>query len=261
MNESISDINYQEVMEYSLTPLIVHSQLKIIYINEAAERFFRASKEDIIGARPVDIFKETAKPAIVKRISGAYSVPAELIEETIFRMDGTTVDVQLYCHPLKIGETKAIQTYVNDMTERKLHEKEHLEMNKQLDELASTIVPLMSGIAVLPLLGKIDHERTIKLLEFVPINVQKLNVKSLIIDFSGIYQLDTIVINNLFTITNVLSLLGVECILTGIRAKIAMEAIQFGVNPKELTILSDVRQALSFLGMNVSKSVDENDFL
>ncbi|MBM6617823.1 PAS domain S-box protein [Bacillus suaedaesalsae] len=253
MNESISDINYKEVMEYSLNPLIVHTQLKIIYINEAAEKFFRASKEDVIGASPIDIFKETSKPAIVKRISGAYSEPAELIEETIFRMDGSTVDVELYCHPIKIGDTKAIQTYVNDITERKVQEQEHNEMNKQIDALASTIVPLMAGIAVLPLLGKINQERTIKLLELVPINVQKQNVRNLIIDFSGIYKLDSIVINYLFNITNVLKLLGVECILTGIRSELAMEAIQLGINPRELRVFSDVRQALSFLGMNVNR--------
>ncbi len=91
----------------------------------------------------MDIFKSTSKPAIIKRISGAYREPAELIEETIYRMDGTSVDVELYCHPIKIGETRALQTYVKDITERKQHEKVQYEMNIQINELASKIVPLL----------------------------------------------------------------------------------------------------------------------
>ena len=142
MNEIIEGINYKEVIEYSLDPLIVHSQLKIIYINEAAERFFRSSRDEVIGASPLDIFKDTSKPAITKRISGAYSKPAEVIEETIYRMDGTPVDVELYCHPIKIGDTKAIQTYVRDVSERKQLEIIQNEMNKEINQyLKKTKLP------------------------------------------------------------------------------------------------------------------------
>src|SRR6478736_350609 len=107
MNENISGIDYQEVIEYALEPLIIHSNHKIIYVNHAAEEFFRGTKENIIGASPIDIFQETSKAAIRKRIQSAYAQPAEVIEETIYRMDGTTVDVELYCHPVLMGNTKA----------------------------------------------------------------------------------------------------------------------------------------------------------
>ncbi|MEK1829570.1 hypothetical protein AAAC51_11680 [Priestia megaterium] len=39
MNENISGIDYQEVIEYALDPLIIHSNHKIIYVNHAAEYF------------------------------------------------------------------------------------------------------------------------------------------------------------------------------------------------------------------------------
>jgi PAS domain S-box-containing protein len=249
MCENISDIDYKEVIEYALEPLIVHSQLKIIYINGAAEKFFRASKEEIIGASPLDIFQDTSKSAIEKRISGAYSYPAEVIEETIYRMDGTTVAVELYCHPVKIGDTKAIQTYVRDITERKKLERKQNELKKQINELASTIVSVFEGIAILPLLGKIDEDRAIKLLEEVPINVQKQKVQCLIMDFSGIYTIDSIVVDYLFRINNVLKLLGVQPILTGLRPELAIEAIQLGINLNDLLTLSTVRDALNLLGI------------
>ncbi|MDV2685655.1 PAS domain S-box protein [Alkalihalophilus lindianensis] len=254
MSENIEGINYKEVIEYALEPLIVHSQLKIIYINEAAEKFFRASRDGVIGASPLDIFKDTSKPAITQRILGAYSEPAELIEETIYRMDGTPVDVELYCHPIKIGETKAIQTYVKDITERKQQEKVQYEMNIQINELASRIVPLIEGIAILPLLGAINKDRVNLLLEFVPVNVQEQKVSCLIIDCSGIYNINNLVIEFLSEIKSVLKLLGVECMLTGVRPQLAIDAVKLGINLKSIITFSNVKDALSFLGVNNTRS-------
>ncbi|MBT2682176.1 PAS domain S-box protein [Bacillus sp. ISL-37] len=250
MSENIEGINYKEVIEYALDPLIVHTQLKIIYINEAAEEFFRASRDEVIGASPLDIFKDSSKPAITKRISGAYSEPAELIEETIYKMDGTQVDVELYCHPIKIGETKAIQTYVKDITERKQQEKAQCEMNRQINELASNIVPILKGIAVLPLLGAINQDRAEQLLELVPANVQEQEVNRLIIDCSGIYKIDNLVIDSLFKISNVLKLIGVQCIITGIRPQLAIEAVKLGITSESIITFSNVKEALYYLGVN-----------
>ncbi|KMJ60025.1 histidine kinase [Bacillus sp. LL01] len=253
MSDNIEGINYKEVIEYSLDPLIVHSQLKIIYINEAAEKFFRGSRDEIIGASPLDIFKDTSKPTITKRILGAYNKPAEVIEETIYRMDETPVEVELYCHPIKIGAAKAIQTYVKDITERKQQEKVKYEMNMQINELASKIVPLIEGIAVLPLLGAIDQDKAEQLLELIPVNVQEQGVSRLIIDCSGMYKIDNLVIDSLFKINNILNLLGVKCILTGIRPQLALEAVKGGINIKNIITFSTVKDALYFLGVNNTK--------
>jgi PAS domain S-box-containing protein len=253
MNIDISDINYKQVIEYALEPLIIHSQLKILYVNRAAEIFFRASKEEIIGASPLDIFKETSKSAIDKRIQSAYEQPANVIEETIFRTDGTAVEVELYCHPVMIGNTKAIQTYVRDITERKNNEKKQKEITKEINELSSTLVPLLDGIAVLPLLGSIDDERARHLLERVPVKVKEQKVNCLIIDFSGIYDIDAMVTEYIFKITSVLSLLGVQSIVTGLRPKLALTAIELDINFNSTPTVSTVKDALQLVGLEFNK--------
>ncbi len=253
MSDNISNIDYKQVMEYALEPLIIHSQLKIIYVNRAAETFFRASKEEIIGASPLDIFKETSKSAIDKRIQNAYERPANIIEETIYRMDGTSVDVALYCHPVLLGNTKAIQTYVRDITERKATEKKQKEIINQINDLSSILVPLMDGIAVLPLWGDFDEKRATQVLEKVPVNVKKQNVKCLIIDFSAIYKLDSIVAEYIFRINAVLSLLGVRSIITGLRPELALVAVQLGISFNSTPTLSTVKDALHLLGVGSHK--------
>ncbi|MCM3790685.1 PAS domain S-box protein [Domibacillus indicus] len=255
MSENISDIDYKQVIEYALEPLIIHSQLKIIDMNRAAEIFFRASKKDIIGASPLDIFKDTSKSAIEKRIQSAYEQPAKVIEETIYRMDGTTVEVELYCHPVWMGETKAIQTYVRDITERKAAENEQKRMLEQVNELSSTLVPLLDGIAVLPLAGSIDEQRATQILESVPIKAQKQNIKFLIIDFSGLYNLDSVVTEYIFKMNQVLSMLGIRSLLTGIRPETAQMAVQIGTTFKSTPTVSTVKDALQLLGVVHNKSL------
>ncbi|MBN8207538.1 PAS domain S-box protein [Bacillus sp. NTK071] len=254
MSEKVENIDYRQVMEYSLDPLIIHTELKIIDVNSVAVDFFRAPREELIGVSPLDIFQETSKSSIFDRIQSAYEKPAKVIEETIYRMDGKTVDVELYCHPVRLGDTLAIQTYVKDITERKLNEKKHLETINQVNELSSSIVPLLDGIAILPLIGSFDEDRARQLLENIPLKVKKQGVNHLIIDFSGIYTLDYIVTEYLFKIYSVLSLLGVQSIFTGLRPELALIALQIDTRLSSIPTKSKVKEALISLGIDVTSS-------
>lgn len=251
MSDKISKIDYLEVMEYSLDPLIIHTDYRVMYINQAAEEFFGAKKVEVIGSSPLDIFKETSKTAIRKRIQSAYEHPADVIEETIFRIDGTTVDVELYCHPLLVGDQKAIQTYVRDITERKKAEQKLIQMMAHINELSATLVPLGSELAVLPLVGNFDDQRARQLLEIIPVKVQNQNISCIIIDFSGIYSLDHVVADYLFRINNVLSLLGVQSIITGLRPELAMLATNLNLDLSAIPTMATVKDALSYLGLKV----------
>ncbi|MGV2622439.1 UNVERIFIED_CONTAM: PAS domain S-box protein [Halobacillus marinus] len=251
MLKGIEDINYQEVMEYSLDPIILHTDYKILYINKAAEEFFRTDKESVIGISPLDIFKESSKGAIKRRIQSAYDSPAAVIEETIYRMDKTTVTVELYCHPVMLGENnKAIQSYIRDITIRKESEKKQEDMLQEINELSATIVPIMSNIAILPLTGNICEDKAGMILEIIPEKVKDQALKYLIIDFSGVYRLDDVVIDSLFKIIHVLSLLGVQAVLTGLRPEMAIEATKLGINLSDVPTLASVKDALVYLGIH-----------
>ncbi|MBN8193315.1 PAS domain S-box protein [Bacillus sp. NTK074B] len=253
MNSSIAEVDYREVMEYSRDPLIIHTDYKVLYINHAAEEFFRSSKEIMIGASPLDIFQESSKAAIRQRIQSAYRKPADVIEEKVFRMDGTAVDVKLYCHPVKVGDSMAIQTYVWDITRQKETEENQRNMNDEINELSATLVPLVDDAAVLPLRGNINQEKAMTLLELIPGKVKDQGINRLIIDFSGVYTLDRMVIDYLFKITDVLSLLGVRSIITGIRPGLAMEATKMGIDLSSIPTVATVKDALRQIGMTLQE--------
>ncbi|KAB8138201.1 PAS domain S-box protein [Gracilibacillus oryzae] len=252
MSENISEVDYREVIEYSLDPLIIHTNNRIIYINQAAETFFRTNKEDVMDKSPLDIFQDSSKSAISNRIQAAYDRPAEIIEERIFRWDGTEVDVELYCHPVLLGDTKAIQTYVKDISDNKQYEKRQQDMQKAINELSATIVPVLDEIGILPLTGKIDQDQAAQILEVIPNKVQAQSISYLIIDFSGVYTLDNVVIDNLFRIYNVLSLLGVQPIITGLRPDLAVEATSLNMDLSSFETMATVKEALSSFGLTAN---------
>jgi rsbT co-antagonist protein RsbR len=134
------------------------------------------------------------------------------------------------------------ETYV------KSHQKIVNEKNKALNELSVPIVPLFDGIAVLPLIGEIDHDRAqvlqIKTLERCSEN----KIVSLVIDLSGVNSLTPDVLHRLFLLIDSLHLLGVQTIVTGIRPEIALTASLFEINLRDVQTNASLKQALSVLG-------------
>lgn len=118
------------------------------------------------------------------------------------------------------------------------------ESRKRINELSAPIVAVQEGIAILPLIGLIDVDRVEHLLRNVVPQVAQLQVESLILDFSGILIIDREIARHLMSIHQVLQLLGVSVIATGIRPAIAQAVVQEGVDFSAWSSFATVRQAL-----------------
>ncbi|WP_075619383.1 two-component system sensor histidine kinase NtrB [Paenisporosarcina indica] len=136
---------YSQIIEYSAEAIIdVDVDHKILYINQSGANFLRGTKEKIIGTDVVSYFQDNMKNSIHERINQGMSdkEPFQIIEKKITRVDGTLVDVELYCHPVQFGNRKAFQFVLRDLTLRKETEK----MLNDRQKLAS-IGQIAAGIA------------------------------------------------------------------------------------------------------------------
>ncbi|MEC2074607.1 PAS domain S-box protein [Metabacillus fastidiosus] len=258
MDQSFSEENYQsliqsekmyrQIIEFSKEIIIIHSDYKVLCINQSGADFLRASKEDIIGAGVLNIILKEYKKVIEERIQKVVSEnePAGRIEQTILRLDGTLVDVEIYCYPVIFGDKKAIHSVIRDITEKK-------EIERKINEVSSPVVPLLADIGILPLVGSINYERATLLLEDLPSKVQEQNIQCLIIDFSGIYNFDEVVADYLSKVNSIMKLLGVNTIITGIRPDLAVTVTKLGVDLLSMQTMATVKQALHFLGVKYEK--------
>ncbi|MBY6036888.1 PAS domain S-box protein [Fictibacillus nanhaiensis] len=237
---------YRQIVEYSFETTIIHADHKVLYINQSGADFLRSNKESIIGANVLDIFLEDAKSSIEERIrlNIEHNIIGELIELKVMRFDGTLVDVELYCHPVQFGQQKAVQSILRDITPRIEAEK---KLKKLMNEVSTPIVPVSDGISVIPLVGSIDEDKAIQLLDFIPSKIQNENLNYLILDFSGTYNLDETVVDFLFKINSIMKLLGIRPILTGIRPELAYKAVEMGQDFSSIKTMKNVKEALRIL--------------
>ncbi len=113
-----------------------------------------------------------------------------------------------------------------------------------IDELSSPIIKVNETIGILPLVGDIDTERAKMILEVVPHKCAEANILNLFIDLSGVSIIDTMVANQIYEVIQVLSLLGVQATITGIRPEIAQTSIQLGLDFSTISTHSSLQQAL-----------------
>lgn len=118
------------------------------------------------------------------------------------------------------------------------------EVQEEVDLLSTPVVPVQESVAVLPLVGKLDYDRSRLIMERAIPLVAKQKVQSLIIDFSGIVTIDATIAKHIFDIHNVLRLLGVESIATGMRPELAQAAVESGVDFSNINTFSTVKQAI-----------------
>jgi len=122
------------------------------------------------------------------------------------------------------------------------------ERQKEINELSAPIVPIQHGIAVLPLIGVLGYARVQHLLNHVLPTIPELQVEHLVIDFSGILTIDSEIAQHIFTVHNVLKLLGINVLFTGIRPNLSMTVVQAGIDFTSFNTFASVKQAIESVG-------------
>ncbi|PLT32042.1 STAS domain-containing protein [Bacillus sp. V5-8f] len=166
----------------------------------------------------------------------------------------TRISLQL---GLSIEENSFLIKRVNTLLDISLNEavfayerltEEILENNqKEMAELSAPIVPVKDGIAVLPLIGTIDSYRAKYLLDKVIPRISQLNLNKLIVDYSGLSNLDMETARSLYAMGQMLRLLGINTVSTGIRAELAQTAVNSGIDMSSINSFGTVKQALERL--------------
>lgn len=163
-------------------------------------------------------------------------------------------------HDLKVGDIIWINKRVNNMLDISINEtvfaferqnsKLMKEVQDEVNILSTPVVPVQENIAVLPLVGKMDHDRATLIMERAVPLVAKQKIQCLIIDFSGIVTIDATIAKHVFDIHNVLRLLGVDSIATGMRPELAQAAVEGGVDFSSIKTFSTVKQAIESINNN-----------
>ncbi|MEH7886911.1 STAS domain-containing protein [Bacillus sp. JJ1609] len=120
-----------------------------------------------------------------------------------------------------------------------------------LEDLSVPVVPIIDGIAAIPLVGEIDTNRAHLIMEISLNEGTRLNLKTIIFDVSGVPIIDTMVAHQIFKIITALKLTGTQAIISGIRPEIAQTIVSLGLDFKEVQTTATLQQALNQLGLTI----------
>lgn len=185
-------------------------------------------------------FSAVIKPYAINRLLFLQKISEISIENKLTTEDVVRVNNR-FCYLMDVSMIETIRAY--EIYRDKLM-KDH---QRKINELSAPIVPIKDGVAVLPLIGAIDYTRVQHLLNYVVPTIPGLKVDHLIIDFSGIMAIDTEIAQHIFTIHNVLGLLGIHVLFSGIRPNLSMTVVQAGIDFTSFNTYGSVKQAIDSL--------------
>lgn len=128
------------------------------------------------------------------------------------------------------------------------------DAQRQIQNLAVPIVPLTEGIAILPVIGNITRRRVEQLVEVALTRSQEMNLDYLLVDLSGITEMDQSAADSLMKITNLLNLLGVKPVLTGLRPETVLQTNRLGIQLKNVMIEANIERALKNIGFTLERN-------
>ena len=116
--------------------LFIHRDGVVIEVNNAGERLFKASAEDIIGRPVLSLFADDSAPALIRR-ERCPPLDRRPEEMNFLAVDGSYVAVELSCQPIDYLGRPATVVALRDLTDRKRDEARirHLARHDALTNL------------------------------------------------------------------------------------------------------------------------------
>jgi rsbT co-antagonist protein RsbR len=100
---------------------------------------------------------------------------------------------------------------------------------KLVEHLSVPIIPVSTSVAVLPLIGMIDDYRMQIIEEKVLIDISQLKVQTLIMDLSGIADMELNVISHFQKVLSGVSMMGSNAVITGMRPELVRKMVHSGI--------------------------------
>ncbi|ALS79969.1 histidine kinase [Planococcus kocurii] len=129
--------------------------------------------------------------------------------------------------------------------------------NQQIQTLTAPIVPVTKGVAIVPVIGEITASRAEVIIKHVLGKCSQESMDYLIIDVSGVLQINSTVGEYLLKLVNILKVIGVTPVITGIQPFMALKVPHFAAALKGVMIEANLETALKQLGFVLIKECKE----
>jgi rsbT co-antagonist protein RsbR len=128
-----------------------------------------------------------------------------------------------------------------------VHQKAREEIiarqQQEMLELSTPVVKLWDGVLALPLIGTLDSNRTQIVMESLLQRIVETGSEIAIVDITGVPTVDTLVAQHLMKTVAAAKLMGVDCIISGIRPQIAQTIVHLAIELGDITTKATLAEA------------------
>ncbi|NTW02301.1 MAG: STAS domain-containing protein [Oscillochloris sp.] len=115
-----------------------------------------------------------------------------------------------------------------------------------IEELSAPIVPIYRGVLIMPLIGKIDSQRTDAIIHALLESIAQQSASIVLLDITGVPIVDTITAHHIIQAAHMVRLLGAEIILVGIGPEIAQTVVQLGIDMSGIVTRADLQAGFAY---------------
>lgn len=200
----------------------------------------------VVGLDALELY--AAEPAIVEAIrdalAGKYS--CHVVAGSGFMWESRYIPIMA-----EDGRVTGVVGFSLDVTER-VHAEKELRQQLALVEqqetairtLSTPIMRVWEGVLALPLVGMLDATRIERILAALLEAVVHDQAEYVIIDLTGISDVDDTAADYIFKVLRALALLGTQAIVTGIRPAVARALVELGLDLGQVVTLGNLEEAI-----------------
>ncbi len=141
-------------------------------------------------------------------------------------------------------------------------ERERIIRQQQdaLLELSTPVLQVRERLLILPIIGVLDTARATQLTDQLLRGIRTNRARVVVIDITGVAEVDTAVANHLVQAVDASRLMGASVIITGLSSEIARTLVTIGVDLTKMNTIGDlqggIEEAERQLGFKVTRTQD-----
>ncbi len=145
-----------------------------------------------------------------------------------------------------------------------VQERERVIRQQQdaIRELSTPVLQVRERLLILPIIGVLDTQRALQLTEQLLSGIRAHRAKVVVVDITGVPDVDVSVANHLVQTVDASRLMGAGVIITGLSSEIAQTLVRIGVDLSKMNTVGDlqggIEEAERLLGFTVRRAVDAN---
>jgi rsbT co-antagonist protein RsbR len=237
--------------------VIIHGpQTEILFGNPRAEELLGATMDQLRGKTSFDPRwqalreDETDFPAPQRPTAMAFKtkMPQRGVIVGIYRPE-TNDRVWLLVSAIPQcnvdGTIRQVVATFTDISMRIAAEKQIAQQRAQILELSVPFIPLLEGVALMPIIGELDRDHALRMLDVALTRGASLGCRIIVFDLTGVPTIASEAATALSQIANACRLIGMQLVITGLRANAARMLVQYAPQLQHIRIFSRLQSAMT----------------